>query len=369
MPSDLILRLGAAEFAGWKNVSVTRTIEAGSGSFALGVSERNPVDPSKREIRPGLECEVWLAEQRVIAGYVDSVSRAFDASQHEISVAGRDKVSDLIDCAPDVSPGEWQNVTVLDVTRELAALAGITVRADAPVGDPYERIVLGPGQRSWELIEERCRYRQLLPISDGAGGLLLTRAGSARCPVALIEGVNILGGSAEFTHTERHRRIVVKGQSSGSDFAGEALSIAPSGDARDAEIRSTRELTIVAGSSVDPEKAQKRAAWEVINRAARGARAQVVVQGWTQPSGLLWPINALVQVQSETLGIFGEMLISGATYELGESGSRTTLSLVRPDAFLPPPDREAPMTSLGFGAPLPKQQVAAIAPQESVLIP
>jgi len=53
-----------------------------------------------------------------------------------------------------------------------------------------------------------------------------------------------------------------------------------------------------------------------------------------------------------TLGIFGELLISGVAYEYGEGGARTTLTLVRPDAFRPPPDREVPEANLGFGPPL-----------------
>ena len=75
---------------------------------------------------------------------------------------------------------------VLEVARELAAPFGIQVRADVDVGEPLLKVALNPGQRAWELIEELCRYRALLPVSDGRGGLVLTRAGRARAGVPFL---------------------------------------------------------------------------------------------------------------------------------------------------------------------------------------
>ena len=346
--APLRLRVDGGDYAGWKTVRVERSIEAIVGAFELSVSERYPGQPQARPIRPGQSCEVWIGSERVISGYVDEVSVSFDATTHSISVRGRDKALDLIDSAPDLSPGSWMKVTVLELARILSEPFGVSVRADAPVGLPFETVALTPGQKPWELIEERCRYRQLLPISDGAGGIVLTRAGSALSPVALVEGQNMLSASGEFSHAERFRDYTVKGQSTGGDEIGAELSIFPSGKARDPEIKRHRPLLVVPTSSVDPERCQQRASWEAIFRAARGDRVSVVVQGWQQPNERLWPVNARAQLRSPTLGIDGELLISSVTYLLDEQGSRTELSLVRPDAFTPPPDAEPPEMGLGF---------------------
>jgi prophage tail gpP-like protein len=272
----------------------------------------------------------------------------FSAGDHAITVRGRDRVADLIDCAPDVSPGSWMNVTIEELARILAGPFGIEVRAEAPVGSRFDLVALNPGQRAFELLEERCRYRELLPISDGLGALVLARAGTAVSPVALVEGENILAGVASFSHTDRFQVYTVKGQSPGGDLVKEEISISPVARARDAAILRHRPMLVVPSSAVDLERCQRRARWEAIVRAARGDRAEITVQGWTQPGGVLWPLNAKVRVESPTLGVDGELLIAGARYSLDEQGSRTELELVRPDAFTAQPDEEVPEHSF-FG--------------------
>jgi prophage tail gpP-like protein len=55
-------------------------------------------------------------------------------------------------------------------------------------------------------------------------------------------------------------------------------------------------------------------------------------------NGALWPINALVRVRSpKKLHVDGDMLISQVTFEAGDGGRVTTLTLRRPDAFKPEP--------------------------------
>jgi len=85
-------------------------------------------------------------------------------------------------------------------------------------------------------------------------------------------------------------------------------------------------------------QAQERANWEATVRAARAGTASVVVQGWTQESGALWPLNVLVPVRSPFLGIDSDMLISGTHITLDDAGgSITEITLARPDAFTPEP--------------------------------
>jgi hypothetical protein len=64
----------------------------------------------------------------------------------------------------------------------------------------------------------------------------------------------------------------------------------------------------------------------------------VTVQGWTQSSGELWPVNALSPVRaSRLLGVEGDLIITQVEYSIGEQGKVTQLRLMRPDAFTPEP--------------------------------
>ena len=68
----------------------------------------------------------------------------------------------------------------------------------------------------------------------------------------------------------------------------------------------------------------------------------MTVQGWTQGNGALWPVNALVRVRSPHLGVDGDMLISQVVYSVGEDGTKSVLTLRRPDAFTPEPSVSNP---------------------------
>jgi prophage tail gpP-like protein len=353
VPDEVSLLVDGQEYGGWKTARVTVSMEAGSGAFDLSVSERWPGSPAQRAIRPGQRCAVRIGADTRISGYVDEVEVALTDSGHSVQVRGRDAVADLIDCAPDIDfpeegkprragtvPGQWQNLTLAELVQELAAPFGIPVTVNVPPHPQetfYKRIelvTLNPGQQIYDLIEQQCRSRQVLAISDGSGGLLLTRAGTFRIPTPLVEGENLLSCSATFSAQDRFRDYIVKGQGYDTGTQGEDAGYGY-GTAQDADIARHRPLLIVAGKAMDLAQCGERAKWEALTRAARGSRLRLQVQGWRQPNGHIWPVNAIATVRSPTLGVNGEFLVVEVALELPSSVA--TLSVVRPDAYAPPP--------------------------------
>ncbi len=62
-------------------------------------------------------------------------------------------------------------------------------------------------------------------MSDGAGGILLTRGGTTRAQ-PIVEGDNLLAGAVDYDGSERFHRYVVFAARPGSDEAsGESLRI------------------------------------------------------------------------------------------------------------------------------------------------
>ena len=348
MSDDLTLRVRGAAYGGWKQVDVRRSIESISGSFSVSLTERWPGQPSARPIRPGDAVSVAIGEDVVITGYVDAVTTSLSSGDHSVSVSGRDAAADLVDSAPDLPPNEWHGITVLDLARLLAEPFGVPVRSEVSGLRSIVKVALSPGDKAWELLEERCRYEGILPVSDGAGGIVLTRAGSGRVASAIIEGQNLLSGSLELDVSDRFSRYIVKAQIQGTDLMSGESASEPEGSATDAEIKRHRELVVVAGSGADAQHCADRAKWEAAVRAGRGARATVTVQGWRSGGGQLWPVNAMVALRSPTLGLDREMLISEVSFSLGDGGAVTQLSLVRPEAFALLQQPEVAEDSVGY---------------------
>jgi len=337
---DVSLQVNGMEYAGWKSARVTRGIESVSGSFTLSVSDRWAETATAWPIAEGDECTIKVGGEVVITGFVDRRTVSFDASTHSLSVSGRDRTGDLVDCSAVLSTWEFTNTPVLTLARRVAAPFGVEVTMQSGLTPTVPaKLSVDPGDSAFEVIERACRAAALLPVSDGRGGLALMRPGTARTHTALVEGENLKSGSVERDASGKFRRVVVRGQSSGTDALSGEQAAAPQASAEDANVRrAARVLLVRPEGNVTTALAKKRAEWETTVRAARSLTVTVTVQGWTQGNGALWPVNALARVNSVRLGLDEELLITSATYSLDDSGGTTTELVLRPpNAFKPEP--------------------------------
>ena len=274
----------------------------------------------------------------VISGYVDKRSISANARSRTLAYSGRDKAAVLVDCSAVVSRWTYRQVSADAFASEIAKPFGVRVRVqDGLVLPKIDKVSITPGDSAYDAIRRATADLGVLLISDAAGGLVISRAGTERAATALEEGVNILSASVEYDGAERYRRYVVVNQSAATDEAsGNATRVLA--EAVDESIRADRVLLIRPEKSGTAKDARQRADWEARIRAARAETVTIAVQGWTQPNGAVWPINAIANVRASSLiGVNGDMLISQAEHTIGDGGRVTQLRLVRPDAFTPEP--------------------------------
>lgn len=339
---DVVLTVNGREYRGWKDIRITRTMEALCGSFTLSVSERWEGQRTPWPIREGDECSVRLGNQRVITGYVDSRSMSLSANDHSFQVVGRDKAGDLVDCSVLLDAWEFTGIKVDEICKRVAAQFGVTVSVvpGAEIPDAPPRVVVNPGESAYEVIDRACRLAGLFAMSDGDGNILLTVAALEGASTPITEGQNVLEASVSYDASASYRRYIVTGQQQGGDMLEGTAAASVRGEAVDLNApRAARALLLQAEGAVTIQQASDRANWEASVRRARALELSVTVQGWEQADGRLWPVNAIAQVNLPTLGLTGTMLISEVTYSLAEGAGTTTELLLRPaDAFLPQPE-------------------------------
>lgn len=342
--ADVELTVNGRVYRGWTSIRVTRGLEAIAGSFDLSVSERWSGQNDPWPIVDGDACTVAIAGfvDPVITGYVDVRGHRYDAQAHVLSVSGRDKTADLVDCSAVLSAWEFQHVSVPEFCAKLAKPFGIevTVQPGLALTDRIEKLVVNPGDTAFDVIDRVCRMVAALPVPDGRGGLQLTRANvTVRTTTALVEGENVIAASVQYDSSRRFRSYIVLGQRAGSNEGfGETVSRIKATASDDNVTRAARVLLIRPEGVVTPKSAAARAQWEAKIRAARSAAFTVTVQGWTQGDGTVWPFNVLAPVRIPTLGVDTELLITQTEFGLSvEDGTTTRLTLMSKDAFLPEP--------------------------------
>jgi prophage tail gpP-like protein len=346
----LALVVGGFRYEGFKSIRVARSIESIAGSFALEVSDRWDGKEAPWPIAEEDECRVEIDGIVAIDGYVDKRSLSASATSRTLSYSGRDRAGALVDCSAILEHWTFRNMTLAEFARKIAEPFGVSVAVQAGLVLPkIPKVVVTPGDTAFDAIASAARGAGVLLVSDGAGGVLITRGGRGRA-TSLVEGENILSASVDYDGAERFRFYVVYSQVAGTDeLFGDAVNTRAVG--RDLGVRRIGRVWMLRPSAaLNVADAKRRADWEARIRAARAEKITVTVQGWKQPDGQLWPLNALTRVVAPRLiGVEGDMLISQVEHALSEQGSVTQLSLVRPDAFTPEPKATVRTSTKGTG--------------------
>lgn len=329
------LKVSGRYFGGWKNLSAEVSMENMSGAFKMDVSERWGSQSQNFDILPGDNCQLYLDGVPVITGYTDDANPSYDKQQHGIEVGGRDNTMDLVDCSAIHKSGQWANVRLDVVARDLIAPFGLKLIVQADLGAAFPSFNIEEGEKVFDCLERACRLRALLVTTDGIGHVVITRASSEVIDYPLVEGENILAASGSFSHKDRFSEYRVKGQDVSTDDNFGENSSHPVGIARDGNIKRYRPLIVLAEDHGNGVTLGERAVWERNVRIGRSCRAEITVRGWTRPDGQLWRPNVMVPVRSPKLYVNANLLISGCLYTMSDDqGSLTRLTVCRREAFV-----------------------------------
>ncbi|MHB1305381.1 MAG: phage baseplate assembly protein [Acidiphilium sp.] len=362
------LTVDGHQFGQWQSASVDRDLRNISGQFTLQLFDsgraaqafRPNLDqgPPFEIIKAGMSCAVALDGETVLKGYIDDIHVAWAA--HGIRVSGRDATGDLVDCAASpTGPVEWRNLTLTQLAAAFCKPFGIAVRADVDVGTAFPVFGIEAGETAMLAIERAARQRGVLVVSDGVGGLLLTRGGATRAPGALTIPGNIVGAHYTSSWRQRFSDYYVKGQTStqqaryggvcrltplldpvnapvgpppASATPAETVSVAMTGHVSDPEITRYRPTVRGVRTQSGSSSVQAQAEWALRVARGMGEQAHYTVADW-RANGALWLPNALVSVSDPYAGIDKDMLIASVSYRQSAQGASAVIGVAGRTAF------------------------------------
>jgi prophage tail gpP-like protein len=335
--NECTLLIGGHAYGGWKRIEVQRSIEQLAGGFVLELTNRWPGQDVHVAMREGLPCQVLLGDDVVITGYIDQFEPEMTDTSTKLQVEGRDKTGDLVDCSAIYKTGQWHNVSLEQIVRDIAQPFGIEVMVQTTLGERFASFALEDGEKAFDAIDRAARMRSVLVTSDVQGRLVLTHASTTSSGVSLIEGVNIKRMSAVHSWRERFSKVTIKGQQQGTDASWGSDAAHLIASATDAGIDRYRPLVVIAEHASSNKALADRAHWETQVRMGRGKRGKCTVVGWrTGKNGMegpLWQPNTLVHIKHSRTQLDAEMLIVGCNYKLTEEGTLTELVFSRVEAF------------------------------------
>ncbi|HWF01547.1 MAG TPA: hypothetical protein VG248_17225 [Caulobacteraceae bacterium] len=338
MASDeLTLVVGDSQISGWTDVRVTRRIEACPNDFEIAFTERFPGEASELLVQAGQACVVQIGPDAVVTGYLDRYTRGYSATDHTVSISGRGKTQDLVDCSAEYPTGQISG-QLLAIAQALAQPYGISVSASGGAGAQIPQFNLTLGETAYDIIERICRSAGLLPYEDVDGNLVLANTSSDQAACGFQEGVNVQAAHVMAAMDQRYSEVdaflLSMDVLGDTGQGGNLCSSAP-----DPNVPRHRKLYIIAeagGGGIDI--AQKRATWEVARRSGRGLQATITTDSWRDSAGTLWTPNTQAPIDLPGLKLTGvTWTIGEVTYRRGAAGTTCELTLMDPSAFQPEP--------------------------------
>ena len=186
------LFLNGKIFSGWKTLSVFRSLEAMSGQFDLGIAVRPEDDISV--LKAGSSLILKMGGQTVITGYLDELRQRIEGENKEITVSGRDKTAELVDCAVIHSSYQFKGQTLKQIAEAICKPFGINVVWTATESGATEVIPVWqvePGETAFDTLSKAARHKGVLVTSDVDGNLVFTDPGKTKVG-NLILGQNLL---------------------------------------------------------------------------------------------------------------------------------------------------------------------------------
>lgn len=337
---SMSLIVNGRSFSGWKEASVTRSIEGIADTFNVSYAERWNEHDEPLPINEGEPVQVKLQDDVTLTGFVDDSVVTYAATSHDASVAGRSAPGDLVDCAAIFEGGQWGNVPLLTIVQDLCSPFSIDVELRGDAGTVFKKFALQEGEAVFDAINRAARMRGMLLLSKADGGLLITRVGARTADAVLTYGVNILSGSVTRSMRDRYSQYIAKAQVPGSDTRS-GRDIVFKRESIDIGVTRYRPTVLMPSTEDSGDELEAFVKWERNRRAGAAEKITVKVQGWRDDSGQLWEPNTLVRLNCPLMRVNGERLIVAVQYSKGAGGTTAQLTLAIKEAYdlidLPPP--------------------------------
>lgn len=314
------------EFKGWESITIDYSMKDAVRSFKVETTER----PGEWNFAPGTPVQIYANGTLILDGYTNRFSPSINPSSHPISIAGRSKAQDAVDCAAIHPRGYEKNIDPKAMADKLNHY-GVEITAEVPL-EKVPMLQIYQGETMFEALERYLRP-QSVTMKGTPAGFAMTNAKAAKIHFAVLtEGINILDGNAELSDDRRFSDYTVKGQAR-SGTKPEHLRIRE--EAKDGSVSRYRPRMIVAEGDTDKKRARARADHEKNRAQGESLKASITVQGWRDDAGTLWEPNWRVYVQAPIgLHLEQEMLIESVSLnQTATGGSKARLSLVDAKAY------------------------------------
>lgn len=94
------IRVGGKTYGGWKSVVIEIGMDQLTRGFKLSVTDTFPGNTDFHRLRNGDRVQLFIGDDLICTGYIDHVNVSYNGTSITVTVDGKSKTVDLVDCCP-----------------------------------------------------------------------------------------------------------------------------------------------------------------------------------------------------------------------------------------------------------------------------
>jgi prophage tail gpP-like protein len=341
---EAVLVVNNAEFGDWESIWVQRRYGDNCTLFRFTAAERDPIFGQtgfplwqKLQFKPGDLCQVNLAQQLAVTGFIETRQVAYNATQHGVQLDGKSYSANAAKSSVDTKTGSFDGKNILQIAQEVCAPYGVGIKVVGSLDmTPFKKLQNQKGELVWDFLERIARPRGVIMGSDHLGNFLMIGQHSGGIVDQLIEGYNIKACQCVISHKDIHLDVNVGAQGAHDDNFNMSAATEMQADAK-TTVQSVLNSKIIVPMEHPPTsqaEVQARANYERMWKDGSLIQCTITTQGWLRAGQVLWEAGDQVWVNSPMAMLNQAMGIQNVTFmQDNQNGTQTVLDLVNPEAL------------------------------------
>lgn len=322
------LAVGGKRLKGFQEVNITRSTENATISFALKAT--NPAwSDDAWALKVGAEVELTANGTLVAKGYIDEYeSTEGEGDSKEVSISGRSKSQDFVDCPPAKhKTGRIENKTLVDAAKEFDEF-GVGIKTDVADLRPIPKIQRGPEETAFQTIERYAKAEGVMLVGEPDGSINITRVGQKRHAGVIEHGKKpILRISVKYSAKDKKSPVITKSQ---SDLGVEDSALRREQKVYDDTVGRYRPAIRFLEREGGDRDVKRRGEWKRLRQHGSGTQVNLSLAGWRDKGGTLWTPGHLVAVSWPAERLDQDLSVSTVTFTQNDKGTIAALTLVEP---------------------------------------
>ena len=302
----LELKIDNRKYSGWENVTINKSIQSIAHNFSMNIFNADGISIEDDDL-----IKILIDDKIFFTGYLDDMVIGISNVKKPLSISGRSKAGDLIDC--NISENKQYNKqNIKQIISDLVKPFNISVSSSLTL-EPLEIFNTKVGETYFDAINRLCKQTNTLPISDDFGNIEIVKNEQNKSSIVLKDSdfkeLNLPKKlSKRFSKYIYKKEGIVTDVTDGSVTDDTVLRFKP-----------------FVGVNTEDKDNQDLAKWQLNHNKVSEISLTAVVKGWDLE------INTIVKLETEIVN--NSFLIKDITYSKSDSGTISNVTFVSKDLY------------------------------------